>query len=288
MSVFSDRILESLFINVTFNAKKFTIGSLYRPGTPHPLLNPREQFTQFCDTLSLLSEAVNNTNNPVYILGDTNFDVLKYNSCSNVTEYIDLLFSFGLLQVVTKPTRCTLTSATAIDHIICKSPVNVYKSIILTSKLSDHFPILHFLQTQKTLSKPKVVNSRNYSAENISLFNNSLSALRWNDVLQNNDAQHAYNQFSDNFLMLHDIHFPVITKKFNCNLHKIEKWMTTWILVSRGTKILMEKNHFCNPTPYSLILLKQFRNLYNKIVRNAKKLYFESELRANQSNLKKS
>ncbi len=61
--------------------------------------------------------------NPVYILGDLNLDLLKYNESNIVKNYVDMLFSFGFLQLILKPTRCTPNSATLIDHIISKNKV---------------------------------------------------------------------------------------------------------------------------------------------------------------------
>ena len=112
LSVFYDRILESLFVDVTINKKIITIGSIYRPGTQHPSLSNSEQFSQFCDLFSSIADCANSNHNPFYIFGDTNIDCLKYGTCANSTNYVDLLFSHGLLQLVTKPTRCTPTSAT--------------------------------------------------------------------------------------------------------------------------------------------------------------------------------
>jgi hypothetical protein len=66
-----------------------------------------------------------------------------------VTEYVDLLFSFGLLQVITKPTRCTQNSATWIDHVITNSMCPNIESIIVTSLISDHFPIIHHCNSPK-------------------------------------------------------------------------------------------------------------------------------------------
>ena len=59
------------------------------------------------------------------------------------------MFSHGLLQVVTKPTRCTLTSATLIDQIFTNSHDDNFETIVVIGKLSDHFPILHFLSSRK-------------------------------------------------------------------------------------------------------------------------------------------
>ena len=87
-----DRILESVFIDVIINSKKFTIGSLYRPGTAHPNLNASEQFSQFLELFSSISDCATRKSYPVFIFGDTNIDCKKYNSSPNSTEFVDLLF----------------------------------------------------------------------------------------------------------------------------------------------------------------------------------------------------
>ena len=88
----------------------------------------------------------------------------------------------------------------------------------------------------------------------------------------------SFNNFTETFSSLHDIHLPIVTKKFNRNFHKIEPWITNGLLTSRRQKINLEKNHFANPSIISLEAFKKFRNLYNKVLRAAKKLYFEKEL----------
>ena len=288
LSIFVDRIFESLFIEVKFNSSKFVIGSVYRPGTQHPTFSIQEQFTQFCDLFSSISDYIINKNLSSYIFGDFNLDCLKYGSNNSVTEYVDLLFSHGMLQVVTKPTRCTVTSATLIDHVISNVNSRKFETIILTSLLSDHFPLFHFLNFRKAIVHPKTVTSRDNTEDSINRFNDSLSAMSWNNVIQSNDPQLSFNNFTETFSSLHDIHLPIVTKKFNRNFHKIEPWITNGLLTSRRQKINLEKIHFANPSIISLEAFKKFRNLYNKVLRAAKKLYFEKELRANQSNLKKS
>ena len=287
LSIFVDRIFESLFIEVKFNSTKFIIGSVYRPGTQHPTLSASEQFTQFCDFFSSISDYINSKNLTSYIFGDFNLDCLKYGSNNFVNEYVDLLFSYGMLQVVTKPTRCTLLTATLIDHVITNSNSQSFNTIILISFLSDHFPLFHFLNLRKETLLPKIIYSRDNSEDSIKRFNDSLMAMSWNNVTQYNDPQLSFNNFTENFSSLHDIHLPIVSKKFNRNYHKIEPWITNGLLTSRRHKINLEKKHFANPSVASLEVLKKFRNLYNKVLRAAKKLYFEQELRANQSNLKK-
>ena len=175
LSVFVDRILESLFIEVSINSKKICIGSLYRPGSQHPNLSSNEQLSQFCDLFSSIADSINSKNHSTYIFGDTNIDCLKYSTSSIVSDFVDLVFSHGLLQVVTKPTRCTLTSATLIDQIFTNSHDDNFETIVVIGKLSDHFPILHFLSSRKPTARPKTLSSRDTSDAAINRFNDSLA-----------------------------------------------------------------------------------------------------------------
>jgi hypothetical protein len=53
-------------------------------------------------------------------------------------------------------------------------------------------------------------------------------------------------------------------------------------------KIRLAKLSFSDPSLNNLNHFKRYRNAYNSFIRSAKKIYFESELKKNQSNLKKS
>jgi hypothetical protein len=79
-------------------------------------LSSTEQFNQFCEILTNINFELQQHNSDMYLMGDFNLDVLKYQSCNLSKTYIDLLFLLGLLQVITKPTRCKPNSASLIDH----------------------------------------------------------------------------------------------------------------------------------------------------------------------------
>jgi len=151
-SIFVDRIFESITIEVLLNPKqKIIVSSIYRPGSKHPLYNASDQFLQFFDIFSNFCDTLSANNPKLYLLGDLNLDVLKYSVCPNVTNYVDLLFSYGLLQIVTKPTRCTHHSATLIDHIITNNSDTDLESFVVTTFMSDHFPVFHIM---KSCTKP--------------------------------------------------------------------------------------------------------------------------------------
>jgi hypothetical protein len=85
-SVFMDNVLESILIDVTFNKKKYVVGSMYRCIGKHPTLSAKDQFGIFCD---LLSNLLDNISSSELILGgDINLDVLKLKSCKNTEAYV--------------------------------------------------------------------------------------------------------------------------------------------------------------------------------------------------------
>ena len=63
--------------------------------------------------------------------------------------------------------------------------------------------------------------------------------------------------------------------------------MSKGILISGTQKIKMGKLCHSHPIQENLIAYRNYRNLYNTVIRGAKKMFFEKELVKAQSNLKK-
>ena len=287
-SVFSERIFESLFIEITNdNNQKVVIGSVYRPGTKCPGLTFNDQFAEFSDILSNTLSELGSKYDNVYIFGDFNLDLLKINENKFISQYIDNLCSFGFLQIVTKPTRIAENSATLIDHIITNSPSNTFESFLLLWKISDHLPLVHNISFKKSKLKPSLVKSRNFSQVNVDRFKKALHNYNWDHVISENCPQLAFTNFTHTFNNLIDVFFPESSKKFNSNLQKIEPWMSSGMLTSRRNKGLLYKVQLKNPTFTNREKFKKFRNLYNTIVRTAKKNFFQSQIESNAKNLRK-
>jgi hypothetical protein len=288
-SVFIDRIIETLFAEVWISPhKKIIVGTLYRPSVNHPTLSSSEQFAQFFDIFSNIMCNFSNLNTPVYLFGDFNLDVLRYNITRQVTEYIDLLFSYGFLQIIMKPTRCTPTSASLIDHCITNSNPESLNCKILTSRISDHFPLLcSIIDCKKNQPSEHFVKKQFFTDENLQNFSTAINAINWDFLNTFDSAQEQYDQFNELFLTLYNQYFPVNTIKINKNFHRLNPWMTKGLLTSR-----IRKNKLCHDSvkfPYDPFIsrYKTYRNLYFKVLTASKKLYFQNSLQRNQSNSKK-
>jgi Reverse transcriptase (RNA-dependent DNA polymerase) len=281
-----DKILDCLFIEVrTASKKKFIIGNFYRTNARFTAISEKYQYETFSDLLSNFLTDINESGIPTYIVGDFNLDILKFNSCENCTDYINNLFLHGFLQIVSRPTRCTNTSATLLDHILTNDIRVNYDTCILLSKMSDHFPVISFLNSEPKPSNEYIV-TRFLTEPNILRFKENLSNINWSHVTDCIDTQLSYDLFSETFLDLYNLHFPITRVKLNRNIHKLEQWFTQGLLVSRRRKLYLAKCAIKSPSIINKESYNQYRNVYNRIVRASKKLCFENELEKHKANLK--
>ena len=72
-------------------------------------------------------------------MGDMNIDLLQCQSHIKTNDYLDNLFSNGVIPEITKPTRITSHSATLIDHIYTNKPNFTFSSGIILTDISDNF-----------------------------------------------------------------------------------------------------------------------------------------------------
>ena len=286
-SVFIDKVVETIFLEITApNKKKFVVGSIYRSNSKHTNFSEKQQCEQFMETLNNIMAELDHSGLEIYISGDFNIDLLKYPSNNFASEYLEAIFSHGFLQTIVKSTRCIGNSATLIDHFLTNNLQPVYESVIIISRLSDHFPVITFCNDKTKQPGPSYHESRNFSQDNILAFNIILTSTNWAQVLQSNDTQSSYNIFIEEFLKLYNTHFPLVRTRFNRNVHKIEKWFTQGLLVARRNKIALAKLHLKTPSEENKVNYINCRNMYNRLVREAKKSYFETELAKHQSDLR--
>ena len=105
--------------------------------------------------------------------------------------------------------------------------------------------------------------------------------------MSSNSVDSSYDMFWSSFKSLFDLHFPLTRTRFNKNLHKISNYMTRGLLVSRKTKLALQKKQIADPSILNKQNYKNYRNLYNKLIRISKKMYVEKGLNSNKKKNKK-
>lgn len=107
-TVFHKHVLETLFIevNITATAKKITMANAYRSNISPPGLTLNQQFDLFAEYLDNLLDLYSSKHEPLYL--KKNIDLLKLADCNFCITYLNSLTAHGFLQLMTRPTRCTL------------------------------------------------------------------------------------------------------------------------------------------------------------------------------------
>ena len=80
-----------------------------------------------------------NENKRIFLVGDFNYDLMKIENDSNITNFFDILTSNLFVPHIIHPTRVTLNTKSLIDNIFSNS-INFKDGISgnLTISLSDH------------------------------------------------------------------------------------------------------------------------------------------------------
>ena len=198
--------LQSLFTKFVFNGKPYVIGNLYRP--------PSRSLPVFLEKVSYILEycRLNYADHVVYMLGDTNVDLLKYKDNTMMQNFAHSMFSYDFTPVIRRPTRVTITNASLIDHIWSNDP-NIRCGGIIRTHVTDHFPVFVVSAVCNSKSAPEHITYRDFSASNKLKFKNKLSLVSWYQLISDNDVDSVFGYFSE-IITSHFIEcFPLCSRK---------------------------------------------------------------------------
>jgi hypothetical protein len=287
-----DKIFESLTIHITDKSCKkhvqYLVTSIYRSPSPIQNVSHADQLEGFFDKYNSLANFLQSKNLTSFICMDSNINFLDLNGNLTTMTFLNNVLNNGYIPINFKATRMNNNSASLIDQILCNDVSKCTTSGSIIDDLSDHW--LTFVQlnySNKHKLKHRMDKRRLINTENLTNFRNSLSNLQWNDVLLSNDVNDCYDIFWNHFKTLYDLHFPVVTARFNRNFNKISDFMTKGLLVSRRTKINLLKCSLHNPNEQNKLKYKEYRNMYNKLLRVRKKDHLHERLKNCQKNPKK-
>jgi Reverse transcriptase (RNA-dependent DNA polymerase) len=284
-SPFIANSFECLSIEVDFGPKSFIFSSIYRSPTPPNNTTHSAHMDSFTDNLDALLSALSLHRLPVFVCLDSNINLLTHSSTA--ANYSNIYSSYGFTQLILKATRIQGNSTTLIDHILTNAPITSINTGVILNDISDHFPVFAIIPVKGTRAREGQILTRKITTEKLRNFKNQLESLSWEDVLSCNDADIAYEHFFSDFKTLFDLNFPPTSRKFNKNFHKIKNFMTSGLLVSRRTKLTLHKKSISEPTAANISAFKSYRNIYNRLVRASKKMYYDSNLKKAKKNPKK-
>lgn len=276
---FSEPYVECVCVECIISGKLHFFACIYRP--------PSGNMKNFLDKLTeILSFAHSKNYYSMHLLGDWNIDLLKHHENKNVFEFINLMYSFSLFPIITKPTRIIGTTATLIDNIWTSKIELTTSSYIMRTDLTDHFPIVSQFKNHEQFSKnnSSVSMHRNINDRTLKLFRDVMSETDWSNVLQSQCPNEAFNIFYDRFYSLFQRHFPIQQVRVN-KKHEISPYITPTL-----RKCIKERNRLERlakkwPLTYAAYYRK-YRNSLTSTLRAAKNMYYQDKLKDNQGNPK--
>ncbi len=191
ISVFIHHVFESLFIEIVNNTEwNFIFGVIYRPNT-----EPHADMDIFSSNMEDIMDTIKKGNLPCVISGDFNVDLLRFKTHAKTNAFLDGICSHGFLPIISKPTRVTTSSATLIDHMYTNLITSSYHSGIIITDVADHFGTFCLLQGKSKQTKPASTKYRSFSPENLSKFRNLLTDINFENIMNIDCPNLAYNEF---------------------------------------------------------------------------------------------
>jgi hypothetical protein len=262
--------LEAIWIEITYpNSSPILVATIYRP--PKSPVLWYEHFIDMCENAYCEGKEM-------IIMGDINIDFLKPNSIPK--QWVDIMESYNLTQLIKAPTRVTNSSKTCIDHIYVTNPEHVRATKVATISISDHFPVCYSRSHNSATRKHKhsSIKYRSYKNFNQSAFLEDLTLVPWNVCESFDDPNDALDCWEKLFLEVVEKHAPL--KERLVKKPKQPEWLTEEMLKAMNAR---DKFAQLNDDRNR----KLWRNKANNLVRNGKTTYYKQLIESNIGNSKK-
>ena len=183
LKLYKPHKIESVFVEVIMPKRtNIIVGCIYR----HLDNNIDEFNTNYLRPL--LQKLSNESSKNIFLLGDFNIDLLKFNSCSSVCNFLDELSSSYFMPQIFLPSRITSSTKTLIDNIFCNIAQSSEQNIStnLTTTYSDHLPqvlLVPGFYWCKNVRKSNVF-IRDWKTFNNATFSANYKSTDWPNVMQ--------------------------------------------------------------------------------------------------------
>ena len=240
--------------------------------------------------MSDILNTIQRENKLCYFMGDYNLDLLKHEEHKLTSEFIDILYSYSVFPLITKPTRVTSETATLIDYILTNNlDVNSrHTQGILCCSISDHYGIFHVTDFSPVTDGEKpIMVKRDTCTKNVQKIISEVGRVDWNRIMDTNDTQTAYKQFHDMINKLYNTCFPF--RKMKKLYYNRKPWLTSQMkhTIELKNKLYINQ-HKGNNTAEKTLYYKRFRNRLNHTLKTVERKYYRDLLCENKCNLKKS
>ena len=270
---------EGIWIEIPNSRSKNTIvGCLYR----HPHNNNTESFF---DYLNKCLAQLNKENKEVYISGDFNLDLLKYENKPIIRDFYNLMTSNGYLPLITQPTRLRDNSQSLIDNIFTNTFTHESYSGNILIEFADH--LTQFATVRRKQHYPKI---EPYYKLDQSKFDEKsfLEDLSLQNFKCSDDPNELFNDILWKYEACVKRHMP-LKKMTNKEEKKSNKpWITNEILKKiKHRNSLFAKKKKDPQNAHLKSAYNRFRNSVNNDIKSSKKDYYSRYFENCKNNMKK-
>ena len=272
-------VFENVWIELQIHNESFIIGGIYR----HPNGNAAHFTHDLETTLDKIDRKLNSI-----VAGDINIDLNKYEE-KTTFEYFTTLASHMFLPYILAPTRITDYKVSTLDHIFARLPLNNIENNIYSgnifAEITDHLP--NFISISKS---PKPVNKKHrpliriFSENNINQFRTSLSEVNWEDLLNVDDTDEAYDIFYNKLLQIYEASFPL--KQISRKRAKDKPWITDALKKSINHKNMLYRKKCKKPTQENIQTFITYRNRLSSCLEQAEINYYDEIFSDRQTGIK--
>ena len=271
--------VEDMWIDINNSGKNLTVGVVYR----HPIYRS-EEIEKFSEALTDTLRQINLSTSNFFLLGDFNLDLLKVDNNISIRKYVNDLISCSCKCVIDKPTRIYKNYTILLDHIYTNEPSLVTQSGIAYSDISDHLPT--FVMINLTYSRHKkrddMFFKRDAKRVKLELFLEDLKQeFSTFKVKESFPINGQFDDFTDRLAKTVNTHAPLwhATRKEK-RLQK-KPWLSRGILKSVAHKNKMFVDLRKNFDDSLVTRCKTYRNVLNRTIQTAKKIYYHNQLSSN-------
>ena len=121
------------------------------------------------------------------------------------------MYGYSFYSIINKPTCITQNLSSCINHIWTNIHDKIIKSTIITHKNADHLPVIQSTEISKHKSIIPAV--RNFSKNNISLFNIALNEINSTETINSTNADNTMEFLIQKYSYLFSKQFPFLEKQ---------------------------------------------------------------------------
>ena len=263
--------------------KTIILGNVYRSPSTTP--------TKFNTYFDKILEKLNNkrySNKLIYIVGDFNQDLIKYENDTDCQNLVDSAHNNGFIQLVSRPTRITERTATLIDLTFTNNIDSVLSCNIITADLSDHLAIQTKItlgsstrESRTTFNKQDKKEFRIFTEANNQIFEQLIREEKWEEITENLGAQDSYDKLEEIYMKHYNTAYPLKSSRILRNHERKDPkpWILPWLEDACARKNKLYYDFVKNPSSENKAKYAKLDKFCKKHINNAKikyrKSYFE-------------